>query len=130
MKKAINVLCRISYILDLIVGIIFIVLAGYMLMVTFVGLSLEPTEDILFMSVFGSMTAFFAIWGVICFVSRSIIRNLILPRFNAAKRKDVAKNPAIWAIVLGILSAETLLVAGILMLVIPEKQLPANSNNQ
>ena len=130
MKKAIYVLCRISRILDMILGITFAFFAGYFTLILLIGISFEPSDAVLFYSVFGGIALFFVVFATMCFVSRSLISNLILPRFNAAKWKEVAKNPAIWAIVLGALSAETLLVAGILMLTTPENQLPANSNNQ
>lgn len=136
MKKAINILLRISKVLDIVVIVaaaIFIV-GGFLSIGTVIEAAgnLEAAGDnpsaeliVEFVSLL-TIAITFPILGIV--LSAGSIANIIivsksLSRLTYAKTKSDLRGLAIGNIITGCFSSETALVAGILMLVIKDRQL-------
>lgn len=140
MKNAINILMKVGRILDIIFMVIFIVVGAISLISGVVGgvaaigaagiAGTEAEREELIVAggaaigagVSGLITSL--IYAGLCIAGLIILKKKVAPAWNTAKTKAELKKPAIFAIVSGFLTTVCVGVAGILMLVMKEEDLP------
>ena len=136
MKKAINILLRISKVLDIIVIVssVIVFIVGLINIPFAIELiqELEAAGDsadvgsIIAFSFSISFAIIFPILGVILSagsIANIILVNKSLVRLQTAKTKSELRGLAIGTIITGVISSDTAAVAGILMLIIKDRQL-------
>lgn len=132
MKKAIDILLRVGKIVDIvvlvIVAVVGVIVLPISLIVTAAGIAAEIAEggDAELLAAIGGLVVNIVqliIYLVLCIVALVLLKK-INRGYAVAKNKEENKKWAIMAIVSGALSTGLVLVAGILMLLLPEDQLP------
>ncbi|MCQ2771690.1 MAG: hypothetical protein MJ238_00215 [Bacilli bacterium] len=132
MKKAIDILLKIGKIVD-IVAVVLIALFGVLIVpistfVAIAGAGLAGDDPEMIAAVGALVVSIFEMvfWLVLCIVALVLLKKIKVG-YAVAKNKAEVKKWAIMAIVTGALSTGVVLVAGILMLIMPEDQLPGYS---